>query len=83
MQEASVRNNVQARVGNKPVDFIAIYLTRAALQGLLPENELPDEEAIWLYGGEEHQALITARQNGSGVLSLKYLSYLTSDSTSG
>lgn len=48
----SVRNNVQAAVGPRPVDFIA-------LRGPLGE----DGEAVWLYRDEEHQALITRRGN--------------------
>lgn len=51
----SVRNNVQTQVGPRPVDFIAA--------------RLPD--AIWLYGDEAHQAIISARvQNGE--LNLRY-----------
>ncbi|MEJ7615676.1 MAG: hypothetical protein WKF30_01575 [Pyrinomonadaceae bacterium] len=73
IQRVAVRNNVQARVGSRPVDFIALYVTRAALRGLLPDEELPDEEAIWLYGGDDRQALILSRQEDGGKLWLKYL----------
>lgn len=45
----SVRNNIQAQVSPRPVDFIA--------------TRLPD--GIWLYGDEAHQAIVFAReQNG-------------------
>jgi hypothetical protein len=53
----SVRNNVQPRVGAHPVDFIAM--------------RLPGEDAIWLYGDENHQAIIRSR-NQNGELSLQY-----------
>jgi predicted AlkP superfamily pyrophosphatase or phosphodiesterase len=54
----SVRNNVQPRVGARPVDFIAM--------------RLPDQGAIWLYGDESHQAIIQSRQE-NGELHLRYL----------
>jgi hypothetical protein len=44
----SVRNNVQAGVSSRPVDFIAMRL---------PDN------VIWLYADEDHQALISHSSN--------------------
>jgi hypothetical protein len=57
----AVRNNVQPRVGVHPVDFIALRL---------PE-EAPDEERVWLYGDENHQAIIQSRHQ-NGDLDLRY-----------
>ena len=52
----SVRNNVQPQVGPRPVDFIAMRL---------------DPDSVWLYGDENHQAVISARRE-NGDLSLHY-----------
>jgi hypothetical protein len=57
-----VRNNVQPRVGAHPVDFIAVRLPEAP----------PDEDAVWLYGDENHQAVIQSRHQ-NGDLNLRYL----------
>ncbi len=53
-----VRNNVQPRVAAHPVDFIAV--------------RLPDDDAIWLYGDENHQAIIQSKQ-ADGKLNLRYV----------
>ncbi len=58
----TVRNNVQPRVGAHPVDFIAVRLPKDA----------PDEDAVWLYGDENHQAIIQSRHQNGG-LDLQYL----------
>ncbi len=58
----AVRNNVQPRVGAHPVDFIAVRLPEAP----------PDEDAVWLYGDENHQAVIQSRHQ-DGDLNLRYL----------
>jgi hypothetical protein len=58
----AVRNNVQPRVGAHPVDFIAVRLPEAP----------PDEDAVWLYGDENHQAVIQSRHQ-NGDLNLRYL----------
>jgi hypothetical protein len=68
---ASVRNNVQAGVGPRPVDFIAMQIPRANL--MLPPDQTPHEDVIWLYANEERQALILARHEAAGKLELRYL----------
>ena len=73
LHAVAVRNNVQQGVSNRPVDFVA---TRIALEHLAPalDGELrPDDDVIWVYGGEEQQALILSREDTSGRLSLRYL----------
>ena len=65
-----VRNNVQPGVESRPVDFVAVRLAPESLRGALGPDERPDE-AVWLYGGRERQALILAR--GGGQLELRYL----------
>jgi len=63
----AVRNNVQPRVGAHPVDFIAL--------------RLPNEDAIWLYCDENHQAIIRARiENGDLNLSYQAVRGLRQDS---
>jgi arylsulfatase A-like enzyme len=57
----SVRNNVQAGVSSHPVDFIALRIPRADID--FPAGDAPDEDPIWLYGDEEHQALILSRSH--------------------
>ncbi|WP_352431974.1 alkaline phosphatase family protein [Pyrinomonas sp.] len=65
----TLRNNVQSKVGNRPVDFIAVRLPAE----LLVDQDLRAEEAIWLYGGEDAQALILGRRNAEGALELRYV----------
>ena len=67
----SVRNNVQPGVESRPVDFVAVRVPEEALRAELREDERPDQ-AVWLYGGPDRQALILSREEG-GRLSLRYL----------
>ena len=68
----AVKNNVQPSVSSHPVDFIALGVPKAGLVPGLPSDSLPDEDAIWLYGDEQHQALILSRRDSSGDLQLRY-----------
>lgn len=68
-----VRNNVQAGVEPRPVDFVAVRIPLAEIAPALAADEQSDQEAIWLYGDEAHQALILARQSESDELQLRYL----------
>lgn len=72
--DISVRNNVQPGVENRPVDFVAVRLPVEHLRDALGSGERPDE-AVWLYGGRDRQALILARDGGGdgGQLKLRYL----------
>jgi hypothetical protein len=54
----AVRNNVQAAVGSRPVDFLAMTLS---------------DGCIWLYGSDEKQALIQTRAAPEGETELRYL----------
>ncbi|MBS1789752.1 MAG: alkaline phosphatase family protein [Acidobacteria bacterium] len=78
-----VRNNVQAGVDSHPVDFVAVRIPLEEISPALLAYEQPDQDAIWLYGGEEMQALILARQSKSDELLLRYLpvAQLRQDST--
>ena len=96
----SVRNNVQPQVSPRPVDFIAMRVSRENLTAVLPAADaptpaadvptpaadaptpaadvptpaadVPTEAGVWLYGDENHQAIILSRRE-NGVLSLRYL----------
>lgn len=67
----NVRNNVQPLVESRPVDFVAVRVPEEALRGALDADERPDQ-AVWLYGGPDRQALILARAEGN-QLKLRYL----------
>jgi len=71
--DVAVRNNVQPGIGSRPVDFIALRAPREAIAPALSDAEQPDQDAVWLYGGDERQALILARQGEDGQLQLRYL----------
>jgi hypothetical protein len=68
-----VRNNLQPGIGNRPVDFIATRIPRAAIAPGLSEDLQPDDDVVWLYGGQDRQALVLARGEGRGQLELRYL----------
>jgi len=61
----TMRNNVQAAVGARPVDFIATRISRRLLA--------LDEDAVWLYGDRDHQAMLLSRHDASGNLELRYM----------
>ena len=69
---ARVKNNVQAGVGNRPVDFVALRLPAESL--VAPGGEdLRADEAVWLYRSRERQALILCRHAPGGELQLRYV----------
>ncbi|MEQ1921759.1 MAG: alkaline phosphatase family protein [Pyrinomonadaceae bacterium] len=67
-----VRSNVQAEVGSRPVDFTAVKIPQVALAALLPELS-STEEAIWLYAGNDKQALILKRVDADGGQRYRYM----------
>ncbi|MDX6306582.1 MAG: Type phosphodiesterase / nucleotide pyrophosphatase [Blastocatellia bacterium] len=81
IQEQNVRNNVQQGITNRPVDFIATRIPRAALVPTLSQDLQPDDDAVWLYGGPDRQALVLPRGEAQGQLRLRYLpiAHLTQD----
>mgnify|MGYP000355502594 CR=1 FL=1 len=68
-----VRNNVQIGVDSHPVDFVAMRIPRVEIASALAADEQPDQDVIWLYGGEDRQALILARQSERNELWLRCL----------
>jgi hypothetical protein len=69
----TVRNNVQAGVGNRPVDFVALHLPADKFGPALREYGYLDPQVVWLYAGPERQALILAHTGDDGRLKLRYL----------
>jgi hypothetical protein len=73
LKSQTVRSNQQPKVGNRPIDFIAVRLPLASIANELSEDLRPNDNPIWLYGGEEKQALILSRTGEDGSLSYRYL----------
>jgi hypothetical protein len=73
LHNQTVRNNVQTGVGNRPLDFVAAIISTPLLKGLIEDDANKLSQAIWLYGGQNKQALILARENEQGQVSLRYL----------
>lgn len=68
----TVRNNVQAEVSNRPVELIATAISAAQFKSKFPGSENLESDVIWVYGGEDKQALIFARTGANGGLSFRY-----------
>ena len=66
----TVRNNVQPGVSNEPIDFVAVRLYPADIDGL-PDPGV--EQIVWVYKDEARQALILARNDPARGLMLRYL----------
>ncbi|HEX8635213.1 MAG TPA: alkaline phosphatase family protein [Pyrinomonadaceae bacterium] len=72
LREARVRNNVQSGVDSRPVDFVAARVPAEALADAHGKDFRADE-AVWLYRGEDTQALLLARRERDGELRLRYV----------
>jgi hypothetical protein len=74
LRNVTVRNNVQPTVSSKPIDFIATRIPYEQIARALNATDIrTSEDALWLYGGEQQQALILSREDRDGQLSLRYL----------
>ncbi len=82
LHNLTVRNNVQAGVSSRPVDLIAIRIPAELVKPLITENGIAPD-VVWVSAGLEQQALILAREDERGQLSLRYLPIknLTEDET--
>jgi hypothetical protein len=72
LQGLSVRNNVQAAVSHYPVDFLAVKIPANLLRPFFSDVENVSDDAVWIYGGPEQQALIFAREDAGVQLSFLY-----------
>jgi hypothetical protein len=68
-----VLNNVQPSVSNRPVDFVAVRLPRESVGDLFGSEPGIDEDPIWLYGGDDKQALILSQKGENGEQSYRYI----------
>ncbi len=73
LHNQKVRNNVQPELSNRPIDFVAIRVPAETVSDLLPPDSEVNEDPIWLYAGEDKQALILSRNDASRGLLLRYL----------
>jgi hypothetical protein len=71
LHNLTVRNNVQARVSNHPVDLLAVRIPAELVRPLITDTEIASD-VVWVSSGPE-QALILAREDRSGQLSFRYL----------
>jgi hypothetical protein len=80
LSSISVRNHVQEQVSPQPVDFIAVRVPRENLRSALDDASLGD--GIFLYRGQDREALLLTRRDAAGKLELRYLpvANLTQDS---
>ncbi|HYG09181.1 MAG TPA: alkaline phosphatase family protein, partial [Pyrinomonadaceae bacterium] len=72
LRDVQVRNNVQGGVDSRPVDFVAVRVPAEALTDAHGKDFRADE-AVWLYRGEDTQALLLARHERGGELRLRYV----------
>ena len=73
LKRQKIRSNMQKGVSNQPIDFIAIRVPLNSIAAELPEDLRPNDNPIWVYGGEDKQALILSRNREGSTLSLRYL----------
>ncbi len=69
----TVRNNLQAKLSNHPVDFVATRMSQYAIADALSVDMRSTEDPIWIYGGQEKQALILTRMDADGGQSYRYV----------
>lgn len=73
LENQTVRNNVQTEISNHPVDFAAARIPLDSIASALSPDEKPDEAPVWIYGGEDKQALILTRTDAVGNQIFRYL----------
>lgn len=81
LENATVKNNVQPEVSNRPIDMIAHRIPSTQVGALLNEKDLTTD-VVWVSGSADKQALILAQENAAGDLSFRYqpIKALTQDS---
>ena len=72
LHNLAVRNNVQAGVSNHPVDLLAVRIPAELVRPLITDTEIASD-VVWVSSGPDEQALILAREDREGQLSLRYL----------
>ncbi|PWT89544.1 MAG: hypothetical protein C5B55_11235, partial [Blastocatellia bacterium] len=80
LQGASVRNNVQPGMANRPIDMIATRLPASLVRSQILDKDISDD-VIWISTANGKQALLLSKLGPSGQVSLRYvpISNLTED----
>jgi len=73
LRSQSIRSNMQKGVSNKPIDFVAIRVPLESIVNELPEDLKPNDNPVWIYGGEDKQALILTRVAADKSMNFRYL----------
>ena len=73
LHSQKVRNNVQRELSNQPIDFVAVRVPAEAVSESLPPDSAISVDPIWLFGGEDKQALILSRSDATGDQSYRYI----------
>ena len=73
LKSQRIRSNMQPKVSNQPIDFIAVRVPLESIVGEVPDDLKPNDTPVWLYGGDDKQGLILSRNGESGSLNLRYL----------
>lgn len=73
LKRQRVKNVVQPKLGNEPIDFVAVRIPQDQIADALTPDQRSDQDAIWLYGGTEAQALVLSRTDPDGRQSYRYL----------
>lgn len=73
LHQVTVRNNVQPELSNHPIDFTALRIPRSQIAPFFTADLQSDGDPIWLYGGQDRQALVFSRLDQDDHLSLRYL----------
>lgn len=73
LNRQKMRNNVQKELSNRPVDFVAARIAQETIAPSLAEDMRSNEDAIWLCGDPDKQALILSRRESDGGQSFRYL----------
>jgi hypothetical protein len=72
LKSRTVLNNVQPNVGNRPIDFIARRVPGDLIKAAMPEEPGTMGDAVWLYAGEQSQAIVLSTNEPDGTVNLKY-----------
>ena len=73
LHSQKVRNNVQPELSNRPIDFVAVRVPAKAISDSFPADENINEDPIWLYAGNDKQALILSRTDAAGNQNYRYI----------
>ncbi len=71
LNKITMRNNVQPRVSNRPVDMVVTRIPADLVLPILGESRI-NKDVVWIYGGPDKQALILAKEDEHGRLSFRY-----------